>query len=158
MDESVIPSWTRKLGGNEEYVNSLLKRLLDLKERSDPIRGDATKAGKDGRAHDALDTAGELVEAVAGWAIHHTLGATQDHDLPIPRQPSGTKKDPAYLHVRERVDDHRHEEIGSRLNSLQQFEDPVRTRRAVIALLRGNSGGWRMWVWERLSPQAIDGV
>ena len=116
MDDSVIPSWTRRLGSNEDYVNSLLKRLADLKEQSDPAGGDTTKAGKDGRAFDALVTAGKLVEAVAGWAIDHAIGATLDHELPVYRQPQGTKDHPAYLEIRESVDDHRHEGNGSQIS------------------------------------------
>jgi hypothetical protein len=142
MDDSAAPSWTRKLSSNSDYVDSLLKRLLDLRNQSDPSTGNATKAGKDSRAHDALETAGKLVEAVAGWAIHHTIGVAQDHLSPVTLQPAGTKDNPKYIDLRTRVDDHRHEEIGSRLNSEEQFRDPVRTRRTLIALLKGNSGGW----------------
>src|SRR6202040_1390995 len=103
---------------------------------------DTTKAGKDGRAFDALVTAGKLVEAVAGWAIDHAIAATLDHELPVYRQPQGTKDHPAYLEIRESVDDHRHEGNGSQIHSAERFADSARARRALIALLKSNSGGW----------------
>ena len=142
MDDQATASWTRKLGTNNDYIDALLKQLLDLKRQSDPAGDSATASGKDGRAFAALQTAGQLVEALAGWAVHHTLGLAQEGLSFVPLQPSGTKKHPEYRRLRTIVDDHRHEDTGSRLNADAQFSDPLRTRMALIALIRGNAGAW----------------
>jgi hypothetical protein len=142
VDDPAIPSWTRRLGSNEDYVKSLLDRLAKLREQSDPIGSDETKSGKDARAFDALEIAGKLVEAVAGWAVDHTIGATREHDLPLSAQPHGTKNHPTYVQTRESIDDHRHEGVGSQNHPPDRFANPARAQRALIALLEANSGGW----------------
>ena len=142
MDDQATASWTRKLGTNNDYIDALLKQLLDLKRQSDPAGDSATASGKDGRAFAALQTAGQLVEALASWAVHHTLGLAQEGLSFVPLQPSGTKKHPEYQRLRTIVDDHRHEDTGSHLNADAQFSDPIRTRMALIALIRGNAGAW----------------
>ena len=53
----------------ERYVAGLLKRLAEAERKTDPARGADSESGKDHEAFSALLTAGELVQAVAGWAL-----------------------------------------------------------------------------------------
>ena len=94
MDTQATKSWTCQLGAKGDYVDALIRRLLELKKRSDPNGGEATASGKDLRAFAALETAGQLVEALAGWAIHHTCGRALEGLPFVPLQPSGTKTHP----------------------------------------------------------------
>jgi hypothetical protein len=126
---------TRKLD-SPEYVDALIARLRKLAAESDPSAGKTTEQGKDSRAFDALHISGELVSALAGWAICHTIGLAQQDLASVPSQPTQTKKHPEYLAVRELVDKHDHEVAGS------MPDDPRLIRKAVINLLRANSGGW----------------
>jgi hypothetical protein len=122
-----------------DYVDELIRRLLELKKRSDPNGGEATASGKDLRAFEALETAGNLVEALAGWAIHHTCGRALEGLPFVPLQPSGTKNHPEYKNLRARVDDHRHEHAGARLDDTA---DPTIARKILIGLIAGNAGAW----------------
>jgi hypothetical protein len=122
-----------------DYVDELIRRLLELKKRSDPNGGEATASGKDLRAFEALETAGELVETLAGWAIHHTCGRALAGLPFVPLQPSGTKNHPEYQNLRALVDDHRHEHAGARLDDTA---DPTIARKILIGLIAGNAGAW----------------
>ena len=139
MDAQATKSWTRQLGAKGDYVDALIRRLLELKKRSDPNGGEATASGKDLRAFEALETAGKLVEALAGWAIHHTCGRALEGLPFVPLQPSGTKNHPEYKNLRALVDDHRHEHAGTRLNDTA---DPTIARKILIGLIAGNAGAW----------------
>jgi hypothetical protein len=119
------------------YIDALITRLRRLAERSDPQAGAESARGKDLRAFEALETAGELVSALAGWAICHTVGLAQ-HDLGfVPLQPMQTRTDPQYLKALTAIDSHDHEVTGA-----GTIDAPRLVRRALINLLKGNSGGW----------------
>src|SRR6202140_644747 len=58
----------------DTYVSHLLGRLDELEKQTRPSGGTVTSKSKDMAAFDALELAGELVAAVAGWAIDHQIG------------------------------------------------------------------------------------
>ena len=99
----------RKRKGRKKYITSLLNRLAELERRSDPSGGTNSAKGKDLAAFDAVETAGELVRTVAGWAIDHQAGLAVEELSFVPLQPSQTKQHPQYRAQRDAVDDHKHE-------------------------------------------------
>ena len=99
----------RKRKGRKKYITSLLNRLAELERRSDPSGGTNSAKGKDLAAFDALETAGELVRTVAGWAIDHQAGLAVEELSFVPLRPSQTKQHPQYRAQRDAVDDHKHE-------------------------------------------------
>ncbi len=126
-----------------EYIETLVSRLLDLRARTDPASTDDTAKGKDLAAFEALRIAGDLVEALAGWAIDHQIGLASEGLAFVPLQPSGTTNHPEYLEARAAVDDHRHEYAGAALRaSPDGFADPTVARQLVINLLYANPGGF----------------
>ena len=127
----------RRLDG-PDYVDALIRRLRTLAAESDP-RSNVSAAGKDIRAFIALETAGDLVSALAGWAVSHTIGLAKSDLASVPLQPSQTTKHPEYLSLRAAVDLHEHEAAGSKIDAIS---DPVFLRKALINLLKTNSGGW----------------
>jgi hypothetical protein len=135
--------WAR--AARDEYVTFLIDRLRKLEQRTDPKDGQNSAKGKDLAAFEALSVAGELVNALAGWALDHQVGLALKNLEFVPLQPSGTKDHPAgtkdhpeYLAGRKNVDDHVHEKNGSSLGAL----DPIAARKLLINLLRANSGGF----------------
>ncbi len=74
-----------------QYAQVLVEHLCSLAKKSDLAAGAATEQGKDLRAFQALHTSGELVEALAGWAICHTIGLAKDDMGFVPRQPNRPK-------------------------------------------------------------------
>jgi hypothetical protein len=122
------------------YVDSLIERLVTLRAKSVIEGGGSTSSGKDLRAFEALTTARELVQTLAGWAIDHTIGLALEGLSFVPLQPSGTKDHPQYKIRRTLVDDHRHEQIGNQADG--QLSDPSRARAALINLINANAGAW----------------
>jgi hypothetical protein len=135
------------------YVESMIERLMELERKTDPEGGCQTSSGKDLRAFEALETAGKLVEVLAGWAIHHAIGLALTGLSFVPLQPSGTKDHADYQRARALVDDHGHERQGSVHKRLDD-SDPMAARNALINLIRGNAGAWPLelkhFVLERL--------
>jgi hypothetical protein len=123
---------------DREYVNTLIERLCLLAEASDPVGGSETERGKDLRAFQALQTMGDLVNALAGWAINHTVGLSKKDLAFLPLQPAQTKRHRDYVRTRSIVDRHEHELDAD----LKRISDPQFARRLLINLLRANSGGW----------------
>jgi DNA-binding XRE family transcriptional regulator len=130
--------WTSKV--RHKYVATLLARLDDLERRSHPDGGSKSAKGKDLAAFEALETAGELVRAVAGWAIDHQAGLALMGLSFVPLQPSQTKKHPAYQEQRRAVDDHRHESNGAKL--VHTIREPRAARRMLLNLLQANVGAF----------------
>jgi hypothetical protein len=115
----------------------LIEHLRNLAKDTDPSAGVSSQHKKDLRAFRALQTAGELVSALAGWAICHTVGLAKDELSFVPLQPSKTENHPDYLVRRAKADSHKHEAAGS-----LPIKDPRIARRALINLIKANSGGW----------------
>jgi hypothetical protein len=124
---------------SNDYVGILVARLKKLQAASDPRAGASTSVGKDGRAFDALETAGELVRVLAGWAISHTIGLGKKGLDFVPMQPSQTKRRAEYRDARAKVDLHEHETVGAKAHDIR---DPRLARKVLINLLQANSGGW----------------
>jgi hypothetical protein len=137
-----------------KYVNFLISRLRQLAEKSNPRNGVVSERGKDLRAFEALETAGQLVRELAGWAICHTVGLAKCELQFAPLQPNQTIKHREYLDIRRRVDSHVHEAEGAKT---EKIIEPHIIRRLLINLLTSNSGGWPYYeVLEVVS--ALEGV
>ena len=135
----------RRHGGSHsaEYIEVLVSRLLDLRARTDPASTEGTAKGKDLLAFEALCVAGDLVEALAGWAIDHQIGLASEGLAFVPLQPSGTTNHPEYLEARAAVDNHRHEYAGAALRvSPDGLTDLTVARQLIINLLQANPGGF----------------
>ena len=127
--------------GREEYISALLRHLAELEKKTNPSGGAESAIAKDLRAFDALQTAGELVRAVAGWALDHQFGLASQGLQFIPLQPSGTKDHAEYLEQRARVDSHEHECNGAAASRKPTVEPDI-VRRLLINLLLPNPGAF----------------
>jgi len=156
MDRQSTKSRTRRLKHKRAYIDSLIERLMDLERKSDPDGKSRTSIGKDLRAFEALETAGQLVEVLAGWAIDHTTGLALEGLSFVPLQPSGTKDHPDYKKRRALVDDHHHEEEGHVYKRVDGF-DPIAARNAIINLIKGNAGAWP-WELKDYALKAFEGI
>ena len=130
----------RRPDRHSEYVAFLLSKLAQLEIETRPTGGNSTASGKDLKVFCALELAGDLVRAVAGWAIDHTAGLALEGLSFVPLQPSQTKKHPDYLQQRAAVDDHRHERNGGRIKNAT--DDPRAAWRMMLNLLRSNPGAF----------------
>ena len=122
----------------DDYVALLLDRLRTLAAKTHPDGGPTSAKGKDFAAFEALQTAGDLVKALAGWALDHQAGLSMKGLQFVPRQPSGTRVHPEYRQLRSVVDDHAHEKNGALWNGNL---DPLVARRLLVNLLYANPGG-----------------
>jgi len=134
------PSRIRKRGEAEaKHIELLVDRLLELRDQTDPANGGETEAGKDGRAFRALRTAGQMVNALAGWAIDHQVGLAVAGLSFVPRGPRQTDELPEYQEARAAVDLHVHERVGGALRSSETTEPSV-ARLIAVNLLSSNAG------------------
>lgn len=136
------PRWAEaNPDGHRSYVQYLLQRLQELEEQTRPSGGDATAKDKDWRATDALRLAGELVDAVAGWAIDHQVGlALQDLENVPP--PIGAEKD--YPSRKAAADTHTYEVSG--FSAKEADVDHSRARKVLANLLIHNQGALPAWL------------
>jgi|SRR6516165_6603648 len=58
----------------DKRVALLIDRLMELERKTDPKNGMQSAKGKDLAAFCALKIAGQLVSALAGWALDHQAG------------------------------------------------------------------------------------
>lgn len=149
-------SWGElRLGDGTEaekrYVNTLVSRLIELREQSQPLDGDASAAGKDLRAFQALDIAGRLVTALAGWAIDHQVGLASENLSFVPLGPSQTRDLPEYQEARRIVDSHAYELTGRQIAESLDPIDADLARKIAINLLHSNAGAMPSQVAQRLS-------
>lgn len=100
---------------SEKYISTLLEQLRRFELQTRPSGGDKTAAGKDLAACGALQMAGMLYVAVAGWAINHTAGRGLAGLSFVPLVPQETKLLPDYQAARLLVDTHDHEKTGSNI-------------------------------------------
>lgn len=122
-------------GRHRIYVEYLLQRLRELEEGSRPSGGTTTAKDKDWHADDALRLAGELVDALAGWAIDHQIGLASAGLERVPPQPDGLNNNALaeYVSQKAAVDLHEHELAGRDIES--DRNDPQFARRCLINLL-----------------------
>jgi hypothetical protein len=125
-------------GARTLYVASLIDKLSELERKTNPEGGARTAKRKDLAAFRALQTAGKLVNALAGWALDHQAGLALKKLRFLPLQPSGTRTHADYLRASASVDDHQHERNGGSLTAIE----PLVARRLLINLLCANPGGF----------------
>src|SRR5262249_5628817 len=123
----------------KEYVDHLISRLMKLERKTDPAGAAGTAHWKDLAAFQALEFAGKLVEALAGWAIDHQIGLAIKKLEFVPLQPSGTQEHPEYLNSRSIVDDHAHERAGASASTAKLTPEII--RKIWVNLLNANPCG-----------------
>ena len=78
-DAENYPSRNFVSDAHRRLIEHLLKRFAEYEAKSHPDNGEQGAMGKDLLAFSALQCAGRLVHAVAGWEIDHQVGlALQD--------------------------------------------------------------------------------
>jgi hypothetical protein len=129
---------------HKKYVALLIKRLEELEENTRPSAGAKTERGKDRAAFVALQTAGQLVDALAGWALNHQIGLALANLEFLPLGASSLRTHPEYVATRVQVDSHRHEREGGAVFSGIKPErlGTAEKRRALRNLCHANSGGF----------------
>jgi hypothetical protein len=138
------------------YINLLVDRLIDLQNKTNPEMEARSERGKDLAAFHALRCAGEIVEALAGWAIDHQIGLAAEGLEFVPRQPSGTEEHPEYLDALKEVNDHRHEKKGAELLR-DRVLDPMVARQLTLNLIKTNPGGFPVNLTKMLE-EALKGL
>jgi hypothetical protein len=127
----------------DKYVANLINRLRDLERRTDPKDGVQSAKGKNLAALKALEIAGDLVNALAGWALDHQAGLALKDLKSVPLRTAKPPEDPDRSKVRLTDDDHRHEWYGrnwvGRLGTGFDI-DPIVGRKWLINLVRANPG------------------
>jgi hypothetical protein len=139
----------------DKYILSLLDRLSQLERDTRPSLGSKSAKKKDLAAFEALEVAGQLVAAAAGWAINHEIGLAVEGLQFAPLQPAQTKVHPRYLKLKAAVNDHRHEEVGAAARG--ERLSPLFLRTCLINLIKPNSGGWPVWLC-RVAVDALDAL
>src|SRR5271169_837796 len=117
MENPRNPVWRkrnaeRRPSEHRKHVTRLIKTLEELEEKTRPSVGAKTERGKDLAAFRALQTAGKLVDALAGWALDHQVGLGLAGLEFLPLGPSSLRTHPAYVGTRVLADSHCHEREG----------------------------------------------
>jgi hypothetical protein len=144
---------------NDPYILHLLDRLDELEKTTRPSDGESSTERKDLKAMDSLTLAGHLVAHVAGWAVDHSVGIAFEGMKFVPLQPNKTKEHPQYLAELAAVNRHEHEHVaGVFKQDLNRQIDPFVARRALLNLLKPNSGAFPGWVTSALfsAIEALD--
>jgi hypothetical protein len=131
------------------FTAGLFEQIDYCEEHSRPSGGKSTAEQKDMRAFTALECAGELVDAMAGWAIDHTVGLALNGRQWVPLQPPAVQLHPEYVASRAAVDDHVHEKNGGAQRSFKNL-DPVVCRKIFLGLLKSNPGGFPVEIQEMM--------
>jgi hypothetical protein len=130
---------------NDKYVRFFLQQISRLREETCPSRGKESAEGKDSKAREALRYAGDLVTAIAGWALDHEMGLALEglpfFELHPYFYEESRKNYDKYRAEQAKVDDHRHEKIGGIRREIEEL-DPTILRNMLINLLRPNPGGF----------------
>ena len=129
--DAMFPARIRGSTLGSRYVAMLLDRLAEFEAETTPLNANAS--GKDLKAFQALQYAGALVEAVAGWAIRHQIGTAIEGLGFVPLGPQQTRDTDAYKAAKAAVDDHRHEKQGNLEPGSALRDDQI--RQAIINIL-----------------------
>jgi hypothetical protein len=148
-DVNFKPVWRkrnaeRRPSEYKKHVAQLIKTLEELEEKTRPSGGAKTEEGKDLAAFEALQLAGMLVDALAGWALDHQIGlAIANLDF-LPLGPSSLRNHPQYIATRSQVNKHYHEQDGGAVFSgvRPQRLGTAQKRRALRNFLYANPGGF----------------
>ena len=124
------------------FVAMLLTDLAELERSTNPDAGVETAAQKGIRAFRALHIAGQLVRAVAGWAIDHYYGMSMRGLSFVPTAPPTGKDHPEFLNLRKMVDDHQLEKDGILAQRCREPIDSLLAQRLLYNLLYTNPGGF----------------
>jgi hypothetical protein len=136
-------------------IENILAELNQLEQTTRPSDGTKSALGKDKKAQLALELAGRLVSAVAGWAVDHQLGLAHKGLAPVyqTKEPSPQKR---YLAAQlAKVDKHDHEIAGA---TLPPRLSPTVARRALLNLLDADPGAFtpRLTIPVRRALRALD--
>lgn len=123
-----------------EQISDILEKLEQLEEETNPALGEVSADCKDHKALDALLTAGELVQNVAGWALEHASGSAFAGLTFASDPPEGYEEDDAYTSQLAAVNSHRHEALGGMYRNPEAL-DPEAARAMLFSLVEANSGG-----------------
>jgi DNA-binding transcriptional regulator YiaG len=127
----------------DKYVAGLIDQLRDLERKTDPKNGVKSAKGKNLAARDALKIAGDLVNALAGWALDHQAGLALKDLKSVPLSTAEPPEHPDHSNALPSDDDHRHEWYGrnwvGRLGSGFDI-DPIVGRKWLINLVCANPG------------------
>lgn len=121
-------------------IPDILAELDQLERTTRPSDGAKAAHGKDRKARRALELAGRLVTAVAGWAVDHQLGLALEGLAPVyqTREPAPPKK---YLAAQlAKVNRHDHEIAGA--TSPPRGLSPTVARRVLANLLDADPGAF----------------
>ena len=124
------------------FVAMLLTELAELERSTNPDAGAETAAQKGARAFRALHIAGQLVRAVAGWAIDHYYGMSMRGLSFVPTAPPTGKDHPEFLNLRKMVDDHQLEKDGILAQRRREPINSLLAQRLLYNLLYTNPGGF----------------
>jgi hypothetical protein len=131
----------------DKYVADLIDRLHDLERKTDPKLGARSARGKHRAALHALSIIGELVNALAGWALDHQAGlALKDLEF-VELRTTKTPVHPNYPGPEFAYDDHRHEWYGRNWVGRDGAPiDPIVARRWLMQLVQTNPGifNWQL--------------
>ncbi len=156
-DEPEYRSRDFEPAAHDSYVNMLLQGLAEAAARTDPSKGPTSAKGKDQEAFEALQTAGELVDAVAGWAIDHICGLSLTGESMLPLQPHNAQESVEYKQSLAAADRHDHERAGSKLHGDRPSLTADQKRTLLRNLLFCGSGGGPEW-FRFESFQALDAL
>ena len=127
-----------------KYVELLVEELNALERATRPSGGAKTAVGKDLAAFKALQVAGQLVDALAGWALDHEVGLALSRLEFLPLGPQSLRKLPEYIGAKSQVESHNHERDGGAVFSGVATDrlGPAERRIALRNLLHANPGGF----------------
>lgn len=145
---------SRDRAAHRKLVAELLVLLEKCEDGSEPAAGHSAAPGKDRLAMQALGAAGELVRAVAGWAIDHQVGLAFADLGSLSSGAQSYRELPQFAEARAAVDDHRHEVAGNSA-TVDELSDPHVIRRSAINLLQMNAGGWPAVVSDELRAALV---
>jgi hypothetical protein len=127
-------------GADRKYIETLVERLEELRIETDPEGGATTAVDKDHKAFRALRFASQLVDALAGWAVDHSIGLASKGASFLPTSSRLPFAYDEYERERDIVNNHDHELRGSRLVQSRMPLEPMLIRHALANLLLPQAG------------------
>jgi hypothetical protein len=132
----------RRLVIREADVTATLRRLADLRDRTDPRRDARGEADKDFHARRALLLAGGSLWPIIEWAVHHEAGRCARGIEAALVPPAGRGADPEYHAAAARANAHPNELEGREFATTAGDRDPAVTRASVAWVLRTLLRDW----------------
>jgi len=136
-DTDVYPRRKWNQSERDKYVADLIDQLRDLERKTNPKDGAQSAKGKNLAALKSLKIAGDLVNALAGWALDHQAGLALKDLKFVPLSTTKTPEHPDYPNSRSTDDDHRHEWYGRNWVGRDGLPiNPIVARKWLMNLLR----------------------